>query len=101
MDAACELAQLGGGLPELLGRLRDHAAQDVGVAEVLRQLEVQCDSDEALLRTVVEVAFQAPALFVGRANDPRPRRAHLFDLRAQFSAQALVLESERGRGTGR
>ena len=56
------------------------------------QLHLQCN--EVLLRTVVEVAFQAPAFQVLRLHQPLPRRAQLLKPGEQISAETDVLEHQ-------
>ena len=55
------------------------------------------DREQALLRAVVEVALDPPALGVGRRHDPRPRVAHDQQLRAQLGLQPRVLERQPRR----
>ena len=53
--------------------------------------------DEPLLRTVVEVALEPPALGVAGLDDPRARSLQLLQASAQLDLQAAVLERQRGR----
>ena len=52
---------------------------------------------EPLLRAVVEVALEPPALGVAGLDGPRPRRAQLLEPRPRLRLQALVVEREPGR----
>ena len=58
------------------------------------ELEREPDPEQALLRSVVEVALDAPPLGVARLDDPRAGGAHLGELGAQLGLQARVLERE-------
>ena len=53
--------------------------------------------DEPLLRAVVEVALEPPALGVARLDDAGARSAQMLELRARFGLEALVLDREPGR----
>ena len=55
------------------------------------ELEGETECEQALLRSVVEVAFEPTSLCVARGDDPGPRCAHLVELRAQLGMQSLVL----------
>ena len=96
MQAAGELAQLGGRLAELARRLLEQLLRrrGVGVELLAREPQVERQRDQPLLGAVVEVALEAAALVVGGLDDPRPRRAQLLDPGAQLDVQALVLERE-------
>ena len=74
MDAARELAQLLQRVRQLLAR-----AREVGVVRMpaRRQPQHQRERDEPLLRAVVQVALQPPALGVARGDDARARRGEL------------------------
>jgi hypothetical protein len=49
----------------------------IGPDLVLGVAQRQADGDQALLRPVVQVAFETPALLVGHSGEPGPRRLHL------------------------
>ncbi len=64
---------------------------------VLQQPQLQRDPDEPLLRAVVQVALQPPALGVAGRDDPLARRLQLDQPRLRLGVQVLVLERDRGR----
>src|SRR3954466_14256781 len=66
------------------------------MAESGRQPEVECKHDEPLLRPVMQVSLESPALLVAGTQDSGPRCAQFLDPRAQLGGEALVLERERG-----
>ena len=73
MDAAGELAQLVQRCGELVARLGREllALGRVAADRALGSTQLQRDGDEALLRAVVEVALEPPALGVAGLDDPR------------------------------
>ena len=73
MQSARELAQLVQRLGELVARLRRELLRlgRVAADPVLQHPQLQRDGDEALLRAVVEVALEPPALGVPGLDDPR------------------------------
>ena len=79
MDSARELAEL----LESQGKLDARCAQDlvrgvdVALEPRLREPEREREGDETLLRAVVEVALEAPALRVAGLDDARTRREQL------------------------
>ena len=79
MDAAGQLAQLVEALGELLLRCGQELARGGRVLLEHRagHAQVQRDRDEALLRAVVEVALQPPALGVARLDDAGARGGQL------------------------
>jgi hypothetical protein len=92
MDAAGELAQLLDRELGLLAGLRDQrdCAGRVGLEPRLGEPQDQCEGDQALLRAVVEVALDPPALRVGGVDDALPGVAQVIDALAQ-SPRALVI----------
>jgi hypothetical protein len=52
----------------------------ISAHEVTRELNVDREGDQVLLRTVVEVALDAPPVGVGGDCEPPARRAQLGDL---------------------
>ena len=87
-----ELAQLLQRLQQALARL---AHQRPGVGAVVAQARLgqaqrHGDRDQALLRAVVQVALDAPALGVGGLDDAGARRRQLVEPRAQLGLQPLV-----------
>jgi hypothetical protein len=100
VDAARELAELVKRLLQLLLGIRE---QFVGARRPLGklgagELEGEAECEEALLRSVVEVALEPTSLCVAGGDDPGPRCSHLFELRAQLGMQSLVLERQARRG---
>ena len=83
------------------------AAQQVGMPPELRcdplgrELELDPQRDEPLLRPVVQVALDPPPLVVGAALVPRPRLAHLAQQRGRLHGQPMVLERHHARTTSR
>ena len=79
MDPARELAQLLERLGELVARAREELACGGGVVGELRlgEPQRQRERDEPLLRAVVEVALESPALLVAGRDDPRARGTKL------------------------
>ena len=86
--------QLGGGL------LQRRAHRVVQVGPVAQHREREGHRDEALLRAVVQVPFDAPPLPVAGLDDPLPGCPHLLQLRADLRAQAFVRDRHAGGGTG-
>jgi hypothetical protein len=56
---------------------------------LVRELEVDRERDQVLLRTVVEVALDPAAVCIGSQDQPLPGRAQLLDLEAQ-SVEGLL-----------
>jgi hypothetical protein len=101
VETGGELAELGDCELKLSDRALEHP-NDVAVEQttqtLLRGPELQSERDEALLRTVVEVALDAPALLVAGTDDPRARLLDADDLLLELCLEARVLEREpRGR----
>ena len=91
MDAAREVAQLADRALGLVARLTDEVERVVAAPEpVARHPQVQRDGDEPLLRPVVQVALQAPALGVGGGDDARLRGAQVDDARVELGLAAVV-----------
>ena len=91
MEAAREVAQLLERLRQLVRRLGEERVHVLArrVEELAhREAQRQRDRDEALLGSVVEVALQAPARLVGRADDADARLA-------QVGLRALVRDRLR------
>ena len=63
--------------------------------------ELERQRDEPLLRAVVQVALQAPALGQPGLEQPLARALQLVDAGAQLGVEALVVERERGGGADR
>ena len=61
---------------------------------VLRVAQREPDRDQPLLRAVVQVALDPPALGVAGGDDPRPRRLDLGELAAQLDAQPRDLDRQ-------
>src|SRR4051812_40394494 len=100
MDAPRELAQLLERALQLGARgLEEPRARGrVGVELALREPELERQRDEPLLRAVVEVALEPPALAHRHLDEPGPRGLQLLDPRAQLGLEPLVLQLERRRG---
>ena len=77
MDARRELAQLVDGGAGVVDRPLEQPAcrRGIGLPALARELQVDLERDEPLLRPVVEVAREAPALGVARLDDARARGA--------------------------
>ena len=96
VDALCELADL---IDRLLGGAAgalEHGARlrRLGVDEVGGEPQVHDHSDQLLLRAIVNVALDPPALGVGRADDACARGAELVGLAAQFVERSAQLGVE-------
>ena len=78
-----EVPELLDGVLEIVADLLEHLLRRVRIAvgELANQVDVHRQRDEVLLRAVVEVALDLAPRLVGRCNDPRPRRAQLFEQR--------------------
>ena len=98
---ARELAQLGQRLGELGARRRDQL-RGVGVVAdpVLQQAQLQRDRHQPLLRAVVQVALEPPALGVAGGDDPLARCLQLVEPHVGLGQEALVLERDGRRRAG-
>jgi hypothetical protein len=92
MDAAGEIPDLGDRRLEFGRRLVEEARRPGN--GLLRQLETHRESDEALLRAVVEVALHASSLRIASFDDSCARRANLIQLSPHLRRQTLVLEGQ-------
>ena len=100
MDSPCQLAELDQrGLDVVLCAREEIRCRRVGASRV--EAERDGKGHEALLRSVVEVAFDPAPLGVGSGDDPAARRAHLCELSTHLGRQPLVLEHEPGGGPDR
>ena len=95
MDATGELAQFADRLLELVLRAGE-CDRRRRVVSGRGEAERDGESDETLLRAVVQVALDPAALGIRRGHDATPRRAHLRQLRAHLRREPLVLEDEAG-----
>ena len=95
-----------GQLPELLHRRRQVLSRggpgaapssESGLRLRGRPAPVQRERDQPLLRAVVEIALEPPALGVARLHDPGARALQLFQPRPQLDLQPPVLERDRCR----
>jgi hypothetical protein len=59
----------------------------VGVDQPADVLQVDCEPDQALLSTIVQLALDPAPIGVGSEHEPLPRRSQLLDLGAQLVAQ--------------
>jgi len=75
MDAGGEVSQLRNRRVGVGHRAVEQLAGSRLFDPLARELELDLQRDEPLLRAVVQIAGQAPALGVARLDDPRPRRA--------------------------
>ena len=99
MDAAREVAQLGERELGVLARLPDEVERVLALGEpVLGEPDRQGDGHEPLLRAVVQVALEPPALRVGRGDDPRLRGGEPLDARGQHRVRARAEHEARERG---
>ena len=100
MQPAREVAQLRAGDPRLLAgephQPRALARVALGLAE--REVEALAEHDQALLRAVVEVAADPPALLVGGVQQPGARGRDLDLARVQDRLVAAALELGRRAG---
>ena len=98
--AGCDLAQVADRRSDLVHDLVERGREDLRLARqrALQAPDLDAERDEPLLRAVVEVALEPPALLVARLDDPRPRRLDLGELEAHLDAQPCDLDRERGRG---
>ena len=94
MDAAGELAKFSERKAELLARSFQQCGRSGRVFFDLGRgaTQVQRHRDEALLRAVVKVSFEAPALSVAGIDDARPGLSSLLELGTQVGDVSLVLE---------
>jgi hypothetical protein len=92
VDAAGQLAQLLDRELGLLARLRDQRRRALRIVVDARLGDAECHRhrDEPLLRAVVEVALDPPALGVGRGDDPLPRGAQIVDAVPQHPRTAKL-----------
>ena len=60
----------------------------------LREPEREAQRDEALLRAVVQVAFQAPALLIGRLDDAPARLPQLLDASEHCGLEPLGVQAQ-------
>ena len=79
VDAARELAELGGGVGRSSTRLVEQLARLGGVVvdPRARHAQLERELDQPLLGAVMEVALEPSPCLVGGLDDPRPRRAQL------------------------
>lgn len=104
MDPTCELSQVGDRFCELLGReieRRREFGRRLVVDDSARHPQLECETDEALLRTVVEIAFE-PRAFGGRyGEDPSAGGPHFCQLIADSSGQSIVVADQADRRSHR
>ena len=92
LQAAGEVAQLLDGEAELGDGAVDLGAEHRCRAVDPGRLQLQRDGQQSLLRAVVEVALDAPALLEVRGGQPGPRLADQLDLAGQLGAQRDVVD---------
>jgi hypothetical protein len=93
VDAARQLAQLGGGLVQLVQRGIQELDRLCGVVldPVPGQAQVDAQRHQPLLGAVVQVALDAAALLVAGLHDAGPRGAQLRDPDLQLGVETLAL----------
>src|SRR4029453_419699 len=104
VDAPGELAQLGDGQPQLLGRLVERRRQlPVGAGRDLRAGDPEGERQihQPLLGAVVQVALDPAALGVAELDDAGPGGADLLELGPDLGLEALVLDRQAGGGGDR
>ena len=91
------------GLRELVARGHDERLGGGGVGVDLgpHEPELDAERDEALLRAVVQVALEPPALGVARCDDALPRGPQLAEPLLGLGVELLVLDGDGGRGAHR
>ena len=101
MNAARQIAQLLEALPQLVDRAVEERRRvgTVGHAHACEP-EVQRQRHEPRLRAVMEIAFDAPPLAVGRLDQSRSRGTQLDEARAQLGVEALILQRQGGGRAG-
>jgi hypothetical protein len=94
-----DLAQVGDRRADLRHDLVECGSEDLGpIGErTLQAPQLQPQRDEALLRAVVEVAFEPAALLVAGLDDSRARRVDLGELQPHLDPQPGDLDRERRR----
>ena len=94
VDAVREVAELLHGFLEIEPDLVEHRLRllGIGVGDLAREAHTDRERDEVLLRAVVQVAFDAAPLGVGRLHDAGAGRAQLVGLAAHCVERLL----ERG-----
>ena len=102
MDAGREVAQLLDRRLRVGERAVDELARASGslVEALARELQLDHQRHEPLLRAVVQVAAEPPALGVAGLDEARARGAQRLQPRAQLDLQPRVLERQRGGGRG-
>ncbi len=80
------------------GEQRPRAGVAVGLRGGTGQAQLVGERQEPLLRTVVEVALDAPAGRVARLDDPGTRGAQVLELGEHLGSEPLVVDRQpRGR----
>jgi len=89
-------SQFGGGLAEFVQRRikQLNRLRRVGGDLVTGEAHVDAERHQSLLSTVVQVALDAPPLFVTGLDDAGPRCAQLRDPRPEFRVEAFVPQRE-------
>ena len=101
VQPAGELAQLGQRLLELVRGAAQQRHRGVGVAELLLEHpQLDGERDQPLLRAVVQVALQPPALGHARLEDAHPRRVDLRPRLGALQRQRDQLGEARQAGLG-
>ena len=101
-QAARERTHLVHRVVHLVAQLAQALAHPLGMrlCEVARELQLDRQRHESLLRAVVQVAFDAPSLEVRRRHDPAARFTQLSKRRAKLRLEALVLEGHECEARG-
>src|SRR5512133_3738112 len=66
-----------------------------------KQAEFECESNQALLCTIVEISFQTTTLVLLSLHPPATRTLKLAQPSPKFSFQPAVFQRDAGRGTHR
>src|SRR4029453_8184513 len=101
VDAVGKLAQL---TKRCLGLTHGRFEKGRNVRLALRlgcrpcEAQIVGESEEALLRTVVEITLEPTPFRVAGRDDTRPRDAEILDLSSHLGLELLVLHGDTGRG---
>src|SRR5918994_7726213 len=97
VDAARDIAKLlqrRRDLPPCLIQTRPRFG--IAVQALFEQAQLERQGNEPLLRAVVKVPLESPALVLTSIDDPRARALELFEASSQLGVQSAVLECDGG-----